>query len=72
MTIIPLTENENKQLIGGFSIAISPSEFEMNNVLSNNCNSGNCTPKCNNKMKKAKGTNSNCKGNCVKGCGNKL
>ncbi|MGC8751178.1 hypothetical protein [Hydrotalea sp.] len=67
-----LTTKENGQLIGGFSSALEcTSGLTDNNLMSNNCNSGNCKVNCYNKKttKPATGTNTNCKGNCVKGCG---
>lgn len=70
MKFSPLVESENNKLIGGFSTSIDSFSIGNSN-LSNNCSAGNCTAKCNNNSKKAHGKNSNCKGNCVKGCGTK-
>ena len=69
-----LSEDENKKLIGGFSISFT-NETDSRDFITNNCAAGNCKTGCKskNKLKSIKENipNSNCKAgaNCVKRCG---
>jgi hypothetical protein len=68
-----LTMNDAQKLIGGFSIAYTANDDYQEQVGANNCKGGNCAAATckSQKPKKAKGSNSNCVGNCVTGCGTK-
>ena len=68
-----LTSNESTKLIGGFSFAFSGLPQD-STLKVNNCNGGNLKAGCgktSNKKNNSVGSNTNCKGNCVKGCGDK-
>jgi hypothetical protein len=73
-----LTLTESKKLIGGFSASLSgdPPLQDTTTTKVNNCNGGNYKAGCGagSKGKKIKsvGSNANCKGNCVKGCGDTI
>lgn len=64
---------ESNNMIGGFSSVYSMNDYYEEQIGANNCKGGNCSAATckNQKSKKAKGSNSNCIGNCVIGCGNK-
>ncbi len=68
-----LTTNDAQKLIGGFSLAYSASDIHEAQIGANNCKGGNCAAATckSQKPNKAKGSNSNCSGNCVTGCGTK-
>lgn len=71
--ISELTVIEASSLIGGFSSVLFEPPQDTT-AKTNNCNGGNYKSGCGKSAKKknkATGTNSNCKGNCVKGCGDK-
>ena len=64
---------DTSKLIGGFSIAFYDCQKDTAKI--NNCQGGNLKTGCGANHKNGKSTghssNGNCKGNCVKGCGNK-
>jgi hypothetical protein len=71
----PLSLDNSKKLIGGFSNVYSVASDERSDVA-NNCKGGNCKEGCNNHGNKKKKLNKpipngNCGAgkNCVKGCG---
>jgi hypothetical protein len=76
LKIEKLTLTESKKLIGGFSASLSgdPPAQDTTSTKVNNCNGGNYKAGCGSKGKKIKavGSNANCKGNCVKGCGDTI
>lgn len=79
LEIEKLTVTESEKLVGGFSFSLSgdPPMQDTTTTKVNNCNGGNYKTGCGasgSKQKKIKpvGSNSNCKGNCVKGCGDTI
>lgn len=70
-----LTSSDAEKLIGGFSLIFSGEPQDTTSVKVNNCNGGNVHAGCGakkGKKTKAIGANTNCKGNCVKGCGDTI
>ncbi len=73
INIEKLKSDECSKLIGGFSNVFSEPQ-DTTSVKVNNCNGGNYKAGCGKapqKKIKSGGKNSNCQGNCVKGCGDK-
>ena len=68
-----LSVTESSTLIGGFSVAFDA--YQKDSSKTNNCQGGNLKTGCGANHKKGKSndhtSNGNCKGNCVKGCGDK-
>jgi len=70
-----LNNSEAAQLIGGFSSVFSGNFSCGDTSKINNCYGGNLVVSCGKGFKSKKSSkhipNTNCKGNCVKGCGEK-
>lgn len=74
LIIEKLTESACQKLVGGFSSVLQDPPQDTTSTKVNNCHGGNTKAGCGKKHSKKKssvqkGTNSNCQGNCVKGCG---
>ena len=71
-----LSHTNSSKLIGGFSAVFDNDDQRDSAQKTNNCNGGNLKAGCGSKNVKKKSKpnhvpNSNCKGNCVPGCGGK-
>lgn len=67
-----LHQLESSKLVGGFSNALSDFQGDTTKVKVNNCSGGNFKVGCgqnNSKPNNVPVQNTNCHGNCVKGCG---
>jgi hypothetical protein len=72
-----LTSAESSKLVGGFSIAFGDNNPQDSTKKANNCHGANLKVGCGSHHHDTTGksqkhyTNGNCKGNCVKSCGEK-